>query len=111
MGLQELTIKAYPKMYPTNRNAKSKIPYEHRNTVKVAVLKSDRIKDLVSIFLMTLNLFIFFLQLFLKLNGLKLIKKIYSKNLNKKVILLFLQPNFVDGYNQDMNIIIIIFIK
>ena len=33
----------------------------------------------------------------------KINKKIYSKNLNRKVVLPFLRPNFVDEYNQDMN--------
>ena len=81
-----------------------RIADEIRNTVKVAVLNGDKtVKDLVAISFYDSKPVYFLSTVIPEVKWTKINKKIYSKNLNRKVVLPFLRPNFVDEYNQDMN--------
>ena len=84
----------------------SKLADEQRNTVKVAVLKGDSsIQDLVAISFYDSKPVYFLSSVIPEVKWSTVQKKVYSKALDKKINLNFLRPNFVDDYNQDMNLV------
>ena len=73
-------------------------------TVKVAILEGDSIiEDLIAISFYDSKPVYFLSSTISEIKWNTVSKRIFSKNLDKKVLLPFLRPNFVDDYNYDMN--------
>ena len=103
-GVTRTDNRGIPKCILQTEMQNQKIADEIRNTVKVAVLNVDKtVKDLVAISFYDSKPVYFLSTVIPEVKWTKINKKIYSKNLNRKVVLPFLRPNFVDEYNQDMN--------
>ena len=103
-GVTRTDNRGIPKCILQTEMQNQKIADEIRNTVKVAVLNGDKtVKDLVAISFYDSKPVYFLSTVIPEVKWTKINKKIYSKNLNRKVVLPFLRPNFVDEYNQDMN--------
>jgi len=82
----------------------SKLADEQRNTVKVAILEGDSIiEDLIAISFYDSKPVYFLSSTISEIQWNTVTKKVFSKNLDKKVLVPFLRPNFVDEYNYDMN--------